>query len=63
MAGEMVEREPRRIWLRVGGNSKVEQKLRETLVEIDSVEETIDQILFGNVLARARQKTVICEGV
>ena len=60
---KMVERKPRSVRLRVCGYGKVEQKLREALVDIYGVGESIFQILLGDVLARARQEPVIRERV
>lgn len=54
VASEVIKREPSGVGLWVGGNGKLKQELGCALVKVDSVEESVDQLFLGNVLAAAR---------
>jgi len=54
VTSKVVKREPSRVGLGVGGNGKLKQELGCGLVEVDSIEQSVDQCFLGNVLAIAR---------
>jgi hypothetical protein len=63
VTGQVIQREPSRVGLGVGADGEVEQEGRDVGVEVDRLEEAIGEILLGDVLARAREKAVVCKGV
>lgn len=58
-----IQREPSSVWLGIGRESHLEHRLRQRIIEVETVLKGLDDDVFSQIQAVTVQETVVCQSV